>query len=65
METANGTMAGRREAIAAAIAAELQRQGVDGVDVTALTEAVEAALAAELPLSEGRHPDQLNATNDD
>ncbi|MGV8951548.1 MAG: hypothetical protein ACOH2M_10640 [Cypionkella sp.] len=62
---ADGTMTGRREAIAAAISAELQRQGVNRVDVTALTEAVEAAIPADLPVSEGRHPDQLNATNDD
>ena len=65
MAMADDTNAGRRNAIAAALSAELQRQGVDEVNVTALTEAVEAALAAELPLSEGRHPDQLNATNDD
>jgi hypothetical protein len=51
--------------IASAIATELQRQGVTGADAEALAEAVEAAIAAEQPVSEGRHPDELNATNDD
>jgi len=66
MGTASDGMTGRRQAIASAIAAELQRQGhADDVDVQALAEAVEAAISAEAPVSEGRHPDQLNATNDD
>lgn len=66
MGTANGGMTGRRQTIATAIAAELQRQGhASDLDVQALVEAVEIAITAEAPVSEGRHPDQLNATNDD
>lgn len=59
---------GRRQSIATAISAELERQARDGtahVDVEALAEAVDLALSAELPVSEGRHPEDLNATNDD
>lgn len=55
----------RRQAIVTAIEAELQRQGRDGIDVDALAEAVDIALEPVPPVSEGRHPDQLNATNDD
>lgn len=59
---------GRRQTIATAIAAELERQARDGsarVDVDAVAEAVDLALSAELPVSEGKHPEDLNATNDD
>lgn len=59
---------GRRQAIATAITAELDRQGKDGVsqiDVDALAEAVEIALDPVLPTSEGKRPGELNATNDD
>lgn len=67
METANDT-AGRRAAIATALAAELQRQaelGAARIDVEALAEAVEAALGNSAPYVEGKRPEQLNATNDD
>lgn len=65
MVMADEAVASRRESITTAIGAELQRQGVSGVDIEALAEAVETAIAAHVPLSEGRHPDELNATNDD
>jgi hypothetical protein len=55
----------RRQAIVTAIAAELQRQGKGGVDVDAVAQAVELALDPAPPTSEGKHPDELNATNDD
>lgn len=65
MDDDNG---GRRQAIATAITAELERQAHDGewrVDVAALAEAIDIALDPPAPASEGRHPDELNATNDD
>lgn len=65
MVTASAAMGGQRESVAAAIGTELERQGVQGVDVEALTEAVEAAIASQAPISEGRHPDELNSSNDD
>jgi hypothetical protein len=65
MAMADEVVASRRESITTAIGAELQRQGVSGVDIEALTEAIETAIGAHVPLSEGRHPDELNATNDD
>jgi hypothetical protein len=65
MEMADDSTAGRRDKIATAIAAELARQGLSGADVEALAEAVETAITANTPVSEGRHPDELNATNDD
>ena len=65
MAMADEVAASRRESITTAIGAELQRQRVSGVDIEALTEAIEGAIAAHVPLSEGRHPDELNATNDD
>lgn len=62
----------RRRTIAAVIAAELERQALVGamrVDVNALAAAVDTALSAGAPSrpipDEGRHPDELNATNDD
>lgn len=62
----------RRRTIAAVIAAELERQALVGamrVDVNALALAVDTALNAGSPTNtftgEGRHPDELNATNDD
>lgn len=58
----------RRETIASAIAAELERQARDGaprVDIDALAEAIEDAIYPPVPADEGRHPDELNATNDD
>lgn len=65
MVMADESVASRRESITTAIAAELARQGMSGVDVEALAEAIETAIAAHVPVSEGRHPDELNATNDD
>lgn len=63
---------GRRERIEAVIAAELERQALTGatrIDVAAMADAIEAALAAEEPaapaLDDGRRPEELNATNDD
>ena len=58
----------RRQAIATAIIAELERQAHDGewrVDVDALAEAIDIALEPVPPASEGRRPEELNATNDD
>ena len=56
----------RRQAIATAIAGELQRQGKDGaVDIDALAEAVEQALDPSPPIAEGKRPSELNSTNDD
>jgi hypothetical protein len=58
----------RRDIITAAITAELDRQargGVARVDIDALASAIEAALDPPPPANEGRHPDELNATNDD
>lgn len=59
---------GRRQAIATAITAELERQARQGaprVDVEALAAAIDEALDPSPPASEGKHPDELNATNDD
>jgi len=67
MATANGA-GGRRQAIATAIAAELERQaalGASRIDVDALAQAVEVALVRPMPVAEGRRPEELNATNDD
>ncbi|QDZ12516.1 hypothetical protein [Devosia ginsengisoli] len=58
----------RRQAIATAIKAELERQAQNGavrIDVEALAEAIDIALDPPAPAGEGRHPDELNATNDD
>jgi hypothetical protein len=68
METANELSDLRHQAIATALAAELERQAQSGasrIDVDALASAVEKALDPDLPLAEGRHPSELNATNDD
>lgn len=57
----------RRQVIAAAITAELERQaraGAPRIDVDELARAIEEALAPS-PEEEGRRPDELNATNDD
>jgi hypothetical protein len=69
METASAA-GSRRRAIATAIAAELERQARTGaarIDVEALAGAVETALNPVPPMAEaeGRHPSELNATNDD
>ncbi|WP_240231678.1 hypothetical protein [Devosia lacusdianchii] len=59
----------RRQTIATAIAAELERQALDGaarIDVDALANAIDDALeAVDLPMAEGTRPEDLNATNDD
>ncbi len=68
METASDLSQMRRQAIATALAAELERQAQSGasrIDVEALASAVENALDPDPPLAEGRHPSELNATNDD
>jgi predicted transcriptional regulator len=54
-----------RVAIADAIGRELQRQGIEQADVEALADAVEGALVPHAPPSEGKRPEDLNATNDD
>jgi len=67
METAS-LPTDRRSVIAAAIAAELQRQANGDavrIDIEALAGAVDAALVPTTPFAEGRSPEQLNATNDD
>jgi hypothetical protein len=58
----------RRAAIGAAIATELERLARDGavrIDVEALADAIEVAIAGHSDVGEGKHPDELNATNDD
>lgn len=52
-------------ALTAALAAELQRQGINNADVEALARVVQSALVPEAPADEGKRPDELNATNDD
>ena len=56
---------GHNAAIADALSRELQRQGISGVDIEALAAAVADALEREAPPSEGKRPEELNATNDD
>lgn len=56
----------QRQRLAAAIRAELTRQGRGAdIDIDGLAQAIEVALAAPVPLNQGKHPDELNATNDD
>ncbi|MHA6689645.1 hypothetical protein [Devosia sp. A449] len=56
----------RRQVIAAAITKELERQGqAASIDVAALARVIDAALTPPPSDGEGRHPDELNATNDD
>jgi hypothetical protein len=58
----------RRQTIATALAAELERQNAgsaERLDIDALAGAVEQALGAAAPEGEGKRPDELNATNDD
>ena len=57
----------RRQAIATAIAAELERQaraGASRIDVDALAGAIDEMLDPPPPASEGKRPYELNATND-
>ncbi|WDR07013.1 hypothetical protein PSQ90_06125 [Devosia rhodophyticola] len=57
--------------IAAIINQELSRQGhpIGGLDVAQLARAIVSAMPSKLgsigPVSEGKHPTELNATNDD
>lgn len=58
----------RRQRIATTIAAELERQADNGaarINVAKLAEAIDLALDIPTSGSEGRHPADLNATNDD
>jgi len=67
METGDDKGVIRRQAIVTALAAELERQaqaGASRIDVEALAEAVDKALDPVPPVSEGRRPSELNATND-
>lgn len=64
METAKDI---QRTAIATAITAELQHQaeaGAQRIDVEALADAVLLVLDPQPPVAEGRHPDELNSSND-
>ena len=57
----------RHQAIAAALAAELSRQSPEAaqtLDIAALAEAVDAVIDPPPPASEGKRPEDLNATND-
>lgn len=68
METVDDNGVVRRQAIATALAAEIERQaqaGASRIDVDALAEAVDVALDPVPPVSEGKRPSELNATNDD
>jgi hypothetical protein len=68
METVETPPEQRRQAIATALSAELERQAMSGasrVDIEALAEAVELALDPGPPAAEGKRPSELNATNDD
>jgi hypothetical protein len=68
MEMAEDVTNIRRQAIATALAAEIERQaqaGASRIDVDALAEAVDTALDPVPPVSEGKRPSELNATNDD
>lgn len=61
----------RTSAIAEVITHELDRQAQSGaprVDVPALASAIDAAIVHPAPaasVDEGKHPDELNSTNDD
>ena len=58
----------RHTAIATALTEEIQRQahtGANRIDVDALAQAVEEAIAPTPPISEGKRPSELNSTNDD
>jgi len=78
MGTTSSGGAERHEHIVEVISSELDRQAHDGanrIDVPALAEAIEQVLeedgtaaptpAEDAPPAEGKHPDDLNATNDD
>lgn len=68
METANPRYDDRHEMIASAIDTEIDRQaksGANRIDVNALAEAVEDAIAPTKPRLDRKSPGELNATNDD
>jgi hypothetical protein len=68
MATVSQSTSGRRAAIGSAIATELERQAHEGavrIDIEALADAIELAIAGHGDVGEGKHPDELNATNDD
>lgn len=55
----------RRQAIATAIAAELNRQGhAEQIDIEALAVAIDEALDPVPRVSEGTRPQDLNSAND-
>lgn len=67
MEMAEDNSVMRRQAIATALAAEIERQAQEGasrIDVDALAEAVDKAIDPVPPISVGKRPSELNATND-
>ena len=57
----------RRQKIAAALAAEIKRQGIlaPRLDLQELAGAVDKALEGPASTDEGKTPDELNASNDD
>ena len=68
MATDSDADAQRLVIITTALAAELDRQartGLKTINVDALAVAVDEAICPPQRLSEGKHPDELNATNDD
>lgn len=68
METTNPQGDQRRQAIETALTSEMERQaqtGASRIDVAALADAVESALAPTGNAAEGKRPSELNATNDD
>lgn len=54
-----------REMLAEVIAGELARQGARQVDIEALVDVIKAVIDRPAEPSEGRRPEELNATNDD
>lgn len=68
METANQEHVDRHYVIAEAIDTEIDRQakaGANRIDVNALADAVEDAIAPPKLSLDGKAPSELNATNDD
>ena len=68
MEMASELSDTRHQAITTALDAEIERQaqtGASRINVEALAEAVEDAIDPTPPVSEGKRPSELNATNDD
>lgn len=68
METANPQLEERHYVIATAIDTEIDRQakaGASRIDVNALADAVEDAIAPTKLSLDGKSPSELNSTNDD